>query len=53
MHGTIGNDFNDLPVSSNPAASGTKIDQMVNGGGESTIKVHVDEGKIRIGEANP
>jgi hypothetical protein len=52
-HGTIANDFNDLPVSNNPAASGTKIDQIVNGKGESTIKIRVDEGKIRIGEANP
>ena len=52
-HGTIANDFNDLPVSNTSAAAGTNIDQMVNGKGESTIKVRVDQGKIRIGEANP
>lgn len=52
-HGTIANDFSDLPVSNNTVAAGTKIDQMVNGKGDSTIRIRVDQGKIRIGEANP
>jgi hypothetical protein len=52
-HGKIANDFNELPVSNNPDAAVRKIDQIVNGGGEATIKIRVDEGKIRIGEANP
>ncbi len=52
-HGRIANDFNDLPVPNNPDAAVTKIDQIVNGGGEATIKIHVDEGNVRIGEANP
>ncbi|HEY4273145.1 MAG TPA: DUF4097 family beta strand repeat-containing protein [Candidatus Udaeobacter sp.] len=52
-HGTIANDFNDLPVSNNPAAAGAKIDQMVNGGGAATIQIRVDKGNIKISEANP
>ena len=52
-HGKIANDFNDLPVSNNPPATGTNIDQMVNGGGEATINIRVDKGNVRIGEANP
>ena len=52
-HGKIANDFNDLPVSNVAAAAGTKISQMVNGGGEATIQIRVDEGNIKIGEANP
>jgi hypothetical protein len=52
-HGRIANDFNDLPVSNNPDAAATKIDQMVNGGGEATIKIRVEEGNVRIGGANP
>jgi hypothetical protein len=30
-----------------------KIDQIINGGGSATIKVRVDRGDIKIGEANP
>ncbi len=52
-HGRIANDFSDVPVTCNPDAAVTKIDQIVNGGGEATIKIGLDEGKIRIGEANP
>ena len=52
-HGMIANDFNDLPISNHPPAAGTNIDQMINGGGDATIDVRVDEGNIRIGEANP
>ncbi len=52
-HGRIANDFSDVPITSNPDAAVTKIDQIVNGGGEATIKIGLDEGTIRIGEANP
>jgi len=52
-HGRIANDFSDVPVTSNPDAAVTKIDQIVNGGGEATIKIGLDEGTIRIGQANP
>jgi hypothetical protein len=52
-HGKIENDFDDLRVSNNPDVAVTKIDQIVNGGGAATIKIHVDDGKVRIGEANP
>jgi hypothetical protein len=51
--GRIANDFNDLPVFNNPNAAVTKIDQIVNGGGAATINLRVDDGNIRIGEANP
>jgi hypothetical protein len=51
-HGTIANDFN-LPVSANSSAMGMKIDQMVNGGGSATIEIRVDQGNIKIAEANP
>ena len=51
--GRIANDFNDLSMFNNPGAPVTKIDQIVNGGGIATINIRVDDGKIRIGEANP
>jgi hypothetical protein len=51
--GKIANDFNALPVSDNPDAAGTKIDQMINGGGSATIEIRVDKGDIKIAEANP
>ena len=52
-HGKIANDFNNLPVSANSSAREMKIDQIVNGGGSTTISVHVDKGNIKIAEANP
>jgi hypothetical protein len=52
-HGKIANDFNNLPVSANSSAKGMKIDQIVNGGGSTTINVRVEKGNIKIAEANP
>jgi hypothetical protein len=52
-HGKIGNDFNDLGVADNTSPSRTKIDQLVNGGDQTTIKIGVREGNIKIVEASP
>ena len=52
-HGKIANDFNNLPVSANSSAREMKIDQIVNGGGSTTINVRVEKGNIKIAEANP
>jgi hypothetical protein len=52
-HGKIANDFNNLPVSANSSAREMKIDQIVNGGGTTTINVRVEKGNIKIAEANP
>jgi hypothetical protein len=51
--GKITNDFSNVPLSSKSSAPGMKIDQIINGGGSATIKVRVDRGDIKIGEANP
>jgi hypothetical protein len=53
VHGKIANDFNNIPVSANSSASEMKIDQIVNGGGSTTIDVRVEKGDIKIAEANP
>ena len=53
VHGKIANDFNNLPVSANSSAREMKIDQIVNGGGSTTVNVRVDRGDIKIAEANP
>ena len=52
-HGKIANDFNNVPSSANSCARGMKIDQIINGGGSATIKVQVEKGDIKIGDANP
>jgi hypothetical protein len=52
-HGKIANDFNNLPVSANSSSSEMKIDQIINGGGSTTINVRVEKGNIKIAEANP
>jgi hypothetical protein len=53
VHGKIANDFNNLPVAANSSAREMKIDQIVNGGGSTTIDVGVERGDIKIAEANP
>jgi hypothetical protein len=53
VHGDIFNDFEGRAVAKPTAAKGTKIDALVNGGGQSTIKFRVREGNIKIVEANP
>jgi hypothetical protein len=52
-HGKIANDFNNLPVSKNASARGMKVDQIINGGGSTTIQIRVGKGNIKIAEANP
>ena len=52
-HGEIFNDFEDRAVAKPSTARGTKIDALVNGGGEATIKLRVTEGNIKIVEASP
>jgi hypothetical protein len=53
VHGEIFNDFESRAVTKPTAANGTKIDALVNGGGEATIKFRVREGDIKIVAANP
>ena len=53
VHGDISNDFESRAVAKPTAAKGTKIDALVNGGGQATIKLRVREGKIKIVEASP
>ncbi len=53
VHGEIFNDFESRVVSESAAAKGMKVDALVNGGGEATIKVRVREGNIKIVEASP
>jgi hypothetical protein len=51
--GKILNDFNNVPLTANSSAREMKIDQLVNGGGSTTIHVRVEKGDIKIAEANP
>jgi hypothetical protein len=51
--GKILNDFNNVPLTANSSAREMKIDQIINGGGSTTINVRVEKGDIKIAEANP
>ena len=51
--GKIANDFNNVPLSANSSAHGMNINEIINGGGSATIRVRVERGDIKIGEANP
>jgi hypothetical protein len=53
VHGEIFNDFETRTVAKSAAARGMKVDALVNGGGEATIKFRVTEGNIKIVEARP
>src|SRR6266567_465283 len=53
VHGEIFNDFESRVVSESAAAKGMKVDALVNGGGQATIKLRLTEGDIKIVEANP
>jgi hypothetical protein len=53
VHGEIFNDFESRAVAKPTAAKGTKIDALVNGGGQATIKFRVREGNIKIVDASP
>ena len=52
-HGKIANDFNNVPLTANVPGSGMKVDQMVNGGDSTRIRIKVGKGDVKIGEANP
>ena len=51
-HGKIASDFNGIAIAEPSSAAGMKIDTLVDGGGEATIKIGVAEGNIEIVEAN-
>ena len=51
--GKILNDFNNVPLTANSSPGEMKIDQIINGGGSTTINVRVEKGDIKIAEANP
>jgi hypothetical protein len=53
VHGEIFNDFETRAVAKSAAATGMKVDALVNGGGDATIKFRVTEGNIKIVEARP
>src|SRR5262245_24239567 len=52
-YGKIVNDFNSVPLSANSSARGMKIDQIVNGGVSAIMQIQVEQGDIKIAEANP
>jgi hypothetical protein len=52
-NGRISNDFNRVPLTQNSSAGGMKVDQIVNGGGSAVLDIRVDNGRIKVGEANP
>ena len=52
-HGKIASDFKSITIAEPPSAAGMKIDTLVNGGGEATMKIRVTEGNIEIVQANP
>jgi hypothetical protein len=51
--GKIFDDFKSAAVEASASAARMKIDTVVNGGGEATIKFRVTKGNIKIVEANP
>jgi hypothetical protein len=51
--GKIANDFNNIPLAANSFARVMNIDQIINGGGSATIRIRVDKGNVKIGQANP
>jgi hypothetical protein len=51
--GKITSDFDNPRVGTPEFSESAKVDSLVNGGGEATIKVRVTEGNIKIVEANP
>ena len=53
VHGEIFNDFETRAVAKSAAATGMKVDTLVNGGGEASIKLRVTKGNIKIVEARP
>jgi hypothetical protein len=52
-YGKIGDDFDNPPIARPTFAKAAKVDMLVEGGGNSSIKVRTTNGDIRIIEANP
>jgi hypothetical protein len=52
-HGKIDSDFNNPAVAELSSAEAAKIDMLVHGGGQATIKMRVAEGNIKVVEASP
>jgi hypothetical protein len=52
-HGKIDNDFNNSAVAGLSSAEAAKIDMLVRGGGQATIKMRVAEGNIKVVEVSP
>jgi hypothetical protein len=52
-YGQIGNDFEGPPVARPVSAESAKIDLLVNGGGQSAIKVRTANGDIKVMATNP
>ncbi len=52
-HGKIASDLKSITIAEPSSAAGMKIDTLVNGGGEATMKIRVAEGNIEIVEATP
>jgi hypothetical protein len=52
-NGKIANDFNNVPLTANSSGREMKIDQIINSGGLAAIQIRVDNGNIKITEANP
>ena len=52
-HGRVASDFDDAPVARAASAGAEKIDTLVNGGGQTAIKVRTANGDVKIVEANP
>jgi hypothetical protein len=52
-HGKIASDFKSITIAEPSSAAGMKIDTLVNGGGEATMKIRVAEGNIEIVEVTP
>jgi hypothetical protein len=51
IHGKIASDF--IAVEEHRAQAITKVDMLVNGGGETQIKMHATEGNIKVVGQNP
>lgn len=51
-HGKIASDFKSIAIAEPASAAGMKIDTLVNGGGEATMKIRAAEGNIEIMQVN-
>jgi hypothetical protein len=52
-HGSVASDFDDAPAARAPAARPEKIDTLVHGGRQASIKMRTANGDVKIVEANP